>query len=34
MRFAYSDPPYIGQAKKLYGKHRDYAGEFDGPVVL
>ena len=25
MRFAYADPPYIGQAKKLYGKHRDYA---------
>lgn len=29
MRFAYADPPYIGQAKKLYGDHPDYAGEVD-----
>lgn len=29
MKFAYADPPYIGQAKKLYGKHKDYAGEVD-----
>lgn len=29
MRFAYADPPYPGQAKRLYGKHQDYAGEVD-----
>ena len=29
LRFAYADPPYIGQAARLYGKHRDYAGEVD-----
>ena len=27
MIFAYADPPYIGQAKKHYGKHPDYAGD-------
>lgn len=27
MRFGYADPPYIGQAKRLYGDHPDYAGE-------
>lgn len=29
MRFAYADPPYIGQAKRHYGGHKDYAGEVD-----
>lgn len=29
MRFAYADPPYIGQAKKHYGHHKDYAGEVE-----
>lgn len=29
MRFAYADPPYPGQAKRLYGDHPDYAGEVD-----
>ena len=29
MRVAYADPPYPGQAKRLYGKHPDYAGEVD-----
>ena len=29
MRVAYADPPYIGQAKKHYGDHEDYAGEVD-----
>lgn len=29
MIFAYADPPYIGQAKRLYGDHPDYAGEVD-----
>lgn len=29
MRFAYADPPYPGQAKRLYGDHADYAGEVD-----
>lgn len=28
MRFAYADPPYIGQAK-IYRAHPDYAGEVD-----
>lgn len=27
MRFAYADPPYPGQAKRLYGEHHDYGGE-------
>jgi hypothetical protein len=26
---AYADPPYIGQSKKHYGDHADYAGEVD-----
>ena len=29
MRIAYADPPYIGQAKKHYGKETSYAGEVD-----
>lgn len=29
MRFAYADPPYLGQAHRHYGKHADYAGEVD-----
>ena len=29
MRFAYADPPYVGQSKRLYGDHPDYAGEVD-----
>ena len=29
MRFAYADPPYMGQAKKHYGKEASYAGEVD-----
>lgn len=29
MRFAYADPPYIGQAKKHYASHPDFAGEVD-----
>jgi hypothetical protein len=29
MRFAYADPPYPGQSKRLYGSHLDYAGEVD-----
>jgi hypothetical protein len=29
MRFAYADPPYIGQARKHYGHHEDYGGEVD-----
>lgn len=26
---AYADPPYPGQAKRLYGDHEDYGGEVD-----
>ena len=33
-RFAFADPPYVGQAKKHYGKHRDYAGEVDHPALI
>ena len=29
MRFAYADPPYPGQSRRLYGSHEDYAGEVD-----
>lgn len=29
MRFAYADPPYIGQARKHYGSEPTYAGEVD-----
>lgn len=29
MRFGYADPPYIGQAKKHYGEHKDFDGEVD-----
>lgn len=29
MRFAYADPPYPGQSWRLYGEHKDYAGEVD-----
>jgi hypothetical protein len=29
MRFAYADPPYFAQGKKLYGKHHPEAGVWD-----
>jgi hypothetical protein len=29
MRFAYADPPYVGQAKRHYGDQPSYAGEVD-----
>lgn len=34
MRFAYLDPPYIGQAKRHYGEHPDYAGEVDHAELI
>ena len=34
MKFAYADPPYIGQAKRHYGKHRDYSGEVDHAKLI
>jgi|SRR3990167_7430439 len=34
MRFAYADPPYIGQAKKHYGKEATYGGEVDHKVLI
>jgi len=34
MRFAYADPPYIGQAKRHYGDHPDYAGEVDHAELI
>lgn len=33
MKFAYADPPYIGQAHR-YADHPDYAGEVDHPALL
>ena len=29
MKIGYADPPYVGQAKKHYGKEVSYAGEVD-----
>lgn len=34
MKFAYADPPYPGQAKRLYGDHPDYAGEVDHTELI
>lgn len=34
MRFAYADPPYIGQAKKHYGKEATYGGEVDHQALV
>lgn len=31
LKVAYSDPPYLGQGKKLYGKHHDQAHIWDDP---
>lgn len=29
MRFAYADPPYLGNGKRHYSKHHENAGEYD-----
>lgn len=34
LRVAYLDPPYIGQAKKRYKDHPDYAGEVDHKELI
>jgi hypothetical protein len=34
VRFAYADPPYVGQARKHYGGHPDYAGEVDHAALV
>lgn len=34
MRFAYADPPYVGQSKRLYGDHKDFAGEVDQRALI
>lgn len=34
MRLAYADPPYPGQAKRLYGDHPDFAGEVDHAALV
>ncbi len=34
MRFAYADPPYIGQSKKHYGDQPSYAGEVDHTALI
>jgi hypothetical protein len=32
--FAYADPPYVGQARRHYGKHKDYAAEVDHAELI
>ncbi len=34
MRFAYADPPYVGNARKHYGKHPDFGGEVDHAELI
>lgn len=34
MKFAYADPPYLGQSKKHYATHPDYAGEVDHTALI
>jgi hypothetical protein len=34
VRFAYADPPYVGQAKRHYGKEPTYAGEVDHSALI
>ena len=34
MRVAYADPPYLGQARRHYGKEATYAGEVDHEALI
>jgi hypothetical protein len=34
VKFAFADPPYLGQARKHYGNHPDYAGEIDHGALI
>jgi hypothetical protein len=34
LRMAYADPPYVGQAKRHYADHADYAGEVDHTELI
>lgn len=34
VRFAYADPPYLGQAKRHYAGHPDYAGEVNHAALI
>ena len=34
MKFAYADPPYIGQSKRHYKNHEDYAGEVNHQELI
>lgn len=34
IRVAYADPPYVGQAKRHYADHPDYAGEVDHAELI
>lgn len=34
IRVAYADPPYIGQSKKHYGKHKDFGGEVNHEELI
>ena len=33
-RWAYADPPYVGQSKKKYGNEATYAGEVDHEALI
>jgi hypothetical protein len=34
VRIGYADPPYVGQSKRHYGNHPDYAGEVDQAALI
>ena len=34
LRFAFADPPYPGQSRRLYGNHPDYAGVSRPPTSM
>jgi hypothetical protein len=34
LRLAYADPPYPGNARRLYGEHPDFAGEVDHATLI
>jgi len=34
VKFAYADPPYVGQAKRHYADHTDFGGEVDHVALI
>lgn len=34
MKIAYADPPYLNQARRHYGDHKDFAGEVDHKKLI